>query len=58
MGDGRPDDQACGLRAVASTDGVAADDDPFEHAFPERVASRIINEVGDQPGDVRHDVEV
>ena len=45
MGDGRTYDQACALRAVTSTDGMTADDYPFEHAFLGRVAARIINEV-------------
>ena len=45
MGDGWTYDQACALRAVTSTDGMTADYYPFEHAFLERVAARIINEV-------------
>jgi GMP synthase (glutamine-hydrolysing) len=45
MGDGRIYDQACGLRAVTSTDGMTADYFPFDHAFLGCVASRIINEV-------------
>jgi GMP synthase (glutamine-hydrolysing) len=38
-------DQACALRAVASTDGMTADYYPFDHAFPGWPANRIINEV-------------
>jgi len=44
MGDGRTYDQASALRAVTWTDGMTADYHPFEHAFPGRVAARIINE--------------
>lgn len=45
VGDGRTYDRACALRTVTSTDGMTADDAPFEHAFLGRVAARIINEV-------------
>jgi GMP synthase (glutamine-hydrolysing) len=45
MGDGRTYDQACALRAVTSTDGMTADVYPFDMAFLNRVASRIVNEV-------------
>ncbi len=45
MGDGRTYDQACALRAVTSTDGMTADAYPFDMAFLNRVASRIVNEV-------------
>ena len=45
MGDGRTYDQVCALRAVTSTDGMTADSYPFDHAFLDRVATRIINEV-------------
>ena len=45
MGDERTYEHVCGLRAVASTDGMTADYYPFEHEFLGRVATRIINEV-------------
>jgi GMP synthase (glutamine-hydrolysing) len=45
MGDDRTYDQACALRAVTSTDGMTADVYPFDMAFLNRVASRIVNEV-------------
>jgi len=45
MGDGRTYDQACALRAVTSTDGMTAEFYPFDMAFLNRVASRIVNEV-------------
>jgi GMP synthase (glutamine-hydrolysing) len=45
MGDGRTYDQACALRAVTSTDGMTADVYPFDMAFLNRVAGRIVNEV-------------
>ena len=44
MGDGRTYDQACALRAVTSTEGMTADDAPFEHAFLGCVAASIIKE--------------
>ena len=45
MRDGRTYDYVCALRAVTSTDGMAADFRPFEPAFLGRVATRIVNEV-------------
>ncbi len=45
MGDGRTYDNVCALRAVTSTDGMTADVYPFESAFLQRVATRIVNEV-------------
>ena len=45
MGDGRTYDYACALRAVTSTDGMTADVYPFDMAFLNRVAARIVNEV-------------
>jgi GMP synthase (glutamine-hydrolysing) len=33
MSDGRTYDQACALRAVTSTDGMTADDYPFDHGL-------------------------
>ena len=33
------------LRAVTSSDGMTADDYPFEHSFLARVSTRIVNEV-------------
>jgi GMP synthase (glutamine-hydrolysing) len=45
MGDGRTYDQACALRAGTSTDGMTADVYPFDMAFLNRVAGRIVNEV-------------
>ncbi|GBR69582.1 glutamine-hydrolyzing GMP synthase [Gluconobacter kanchanaburiensis] len=45
MGDGRTYDQACALRAVTSTDGMTAEVYPFDFAFLNRVAGRIVNEV-------------
>jgi GMP synthase (glutamine-hydrolysing) len=45
MGDGRTYDRVCALRAVTSVDGMTADVFPFEPAFLQRVATRIVNEV-------------
>lgn len=45
MGDGRTYDQACALRAVTSSDGMTAEIYPFDFAFLNRVAGRIVNEV-------------
>ncbi|GBD56285.1 glutamine-hydrolyzing GMP synthase [Gluconobacter wancherniae] len=45
MGDSRTYDQACALRAVTSTDGMTAEVYPFDFAFLNRVAGRIVNEV-------------
>ena len=45
MGDGRSYEHVCALRAVASSDGMTAAAWPFEHAFLERVAGRIVGEV-------------
>lgn len=45
MGDGRTYDQACALRAVTSSDGMTAEVYPFDFAFLNRVAGRIVNEV-------------
>jgi len=45
MGDARTYDRACALRAVTSVDGMTADVFPFEPAFLQRVATRIVNEV-------------
>ncbi|HZH25996.1 MAG TPA: glutamine-hydrolyzing GMP synthase [Azospirillaceae bacterium] len=45
MGDGRTYDHACALRAVTSTDGMTAEAYPFDPAFLNRVATRIVNEV-------------
>lgn len=45
MGDARTYEQVCALRAVTSTDGMTAAVYPFEPAFLERVATRIVNEV-------------
>jgi len=45
MGDGRTYDNACALRAVTSVDGMTAEVYPFEMAFLNRVATRIVNEV-------------
>ena len=45
MGDGRTYDSVCALRAVTSTDGMTADAFAFDHAFLNRVATRIVNEV-------------
>ncbi|QNT77370.1 glutamine-hydrolyzing GMP synthase [Entomobacter blattae] len=45
MGDGRTYDRVCALRAVTSTDGMTAEVFPFDMAFLNRVASRIVNEV-------------
>ena len=45
MGDSRTYDHACVLRAVTSTDGMTAAAYPFNPAFLDRVATRIINEV-------------
>nr|WP_275542369.1 hypothetical protein [Inquilinus limosus] len=33
------------LRAIASTDGMAADDYPFHHEFPGQISTRIVNEI-------------
>jgi hypothetical protein len=43
-GDGRTYDPARALRAVTSTDGMTADDAPFEHAFLGRVTARPVSE--------------
>ncbi|MDB5716795.1 MAG: guaA, partial [Sphingomonas bacterium] len=43
MGDGRPYENVCALRAVTSTDGMTADVYPFDAAFLGRVATRIVN---------------
>ncbi len=45
MGDARSYEHVCALRAVTSVDGMTADSYPFEHAFLDRVAGRIVNEV-------------
>jgi GMP synthase (glutamine-hydrolysing) len=45
MGDGRTYERVCALRAVNSVDGMTADVFPFEPAFLQRVATRIVNEV-------------
>ena len=45
MGDARSYDYVCALRAVTSTDGMTAESYPFEHAFLNRVATRMVNEV-------------
>ena len=45
MGDARTYEHVCALRAVTSVDGMTADSYPFEHAFLDRVAGRIVNEV-------------
>ncbi|MEX2009543.1 MAG: glutamine-hydrolyzing GMP synthase, partial [Dongiaceae bacterium] len=45
MGDARSYDRVCALRAVTSTDGMTADNYPFDHDFLGRVATRLINEV-------------
>ncbi|MCG8503769.1 MAG: glutamine-hydrolyzing GMP synthase [Sphingomonadales bacterium] len=45
MGDDRTYDHVLALRAVTSTDGMTASSYPFDHAFLDRVATRIINEV-------------
>ncbi len=45
MGDARSYDHVCALRAVTSVDGMTAESYPFDHAFLDRVATRIINEV-------------
>ena len=45
MGDARSYDYVCALRAVTSTDGMTAESYPFEHAFLNRVATRLVNEV-------------
>lgn len=45
MGDARTYDHVCALRAVRATDGMTADAYPFDPAFLNRVATRIINEV-------------
>ena len=44
-GDAREEHRRPGaLSAVPSTDGMTADDCPFDHAFLGRVANRIIND--------------
>jgi GMP synthase (glutamine-hydrolysing) len=44
-GDARAEHRCAGaLSAVTSTDGMTADDCPFDHAFLGRVANRIIND--------------
>ena len=45
MGDGRSYEHVCALRAVASSDGMTAEAWPFEHAFLDRLAGRIVAEV-------------
>ena len=45
MGDARSYEYVCALRAVTSTDGMTAESYPFEHAFLNRVATRLVNEV-------------
>src|SRR5436309_793501 len=45
MGDARPYEFLCALRAVTSTDGMTADYYPFPHEILGRAATRIINEV-------------
>lgn len=45
MGDQRTYQRMCALRAVTSTDGMTARAAELPHAFLERVANRIINEV-------------
>ncbi|MBU3078709.1 glutamine-hydrolyzing GMP synthase [Sphingomonas quercus] len=45
MGDGRTYDSVCAIRAVTSTDGMTAEAYPFDPAFLNRVATRIVNEV-------------
>ncbi len=45
MGDNRTYEYVCAIRAVTSTDGMTAEAYPFEHAFLNRVSTRIINEV-------------
>jgi GMP synthase (glutamine-hydrolysing) len=45
MGDHRTYDSVCALRAVTSVDGMTADIYPFEPAFLQACATRIINEV-------------
>src|SRR5438445_8288183 len=45
MGDYRTYEYVCGLRAVASVDGMTADVYPFAPEFLSRVATRIVNEV-------------
>ncbi len=45
MGDARSYEYVCALRAVTSTDGMTAESYPFEHAFLNRVATRMVNEV-------------
>ncbi len=45
MGDARTYEHVCALRAVTSVDGMTAESYPFEHAFLDRVAGRIVNEV-------------
>jgi GMP synthase (glutamine-hydrolysing) len=45
MGDARSYDFVCALRAVTSTDGMTAENYPFDHDFVAGVATRIINEV-------------
>ncbi len=45
MGDERTYDRVCGLRAVASADGMTADSYAFDHDFLACVATRIVNEV-------------
>ncbi len=45
MGDARTYDYVCALRAVTSTDGMTAESYPFDHAFLDATATRIINKV-------------
>ncbi len=44
MGDGRTYEHVLALRAVSSTDGMAADFYPFDMKFLSTVATRIVNE--------------
>src|SRR3546814_12860425 len=45
MGDGRPYDRVCALRAVTSTDGMNDDIYPFDASFLPRYATPIIHAV-------------
>jgi GMP synthase (glutamine-hydrolysing) len=45
MGDDRPYNFVCSLRAVTSVDGMTADFFPFDMNVLGRTATRIINEV-------------
>jgi GMP synthase PP-ATPase subunit len=44
MGDGRPYDQACALRAVTSTEGMTVDYYPFDH--PTALSTRCGGSIG------------